>query len=503
MTDKQKPGVLLRYSSEHARDALSQWLEPDFRILPCASDEEAVAALSDPDQRLTALILLDLPPVDPEPHRLLVRARDQHPGLLKILIGDSIGLHTLTALLDEGLVDRCFEHPVDPDLLRSHLLTAALLRHERTSNDHQTDQPQGAPPAVLIVDDETTATKYLSRRLNRMQTSFRVLCADSAEQALKLIEDRHNGIAVVMTDQRMPGLQGKELLDQLKLSRPDIVRILTSAYGEVGVALDAVNEGGIFRYQTKPWQADRLLPVFHEALDQHQAIEEAQRSRASETTQTFRSIVGQRVEALQSTLGPLVDELAGGPATRDFLDTLSAIETLPPNGSHLRASQETPLERRLVTDIKDSTERATAGLSAGQEVPQWPDTARFEDLWRQTAGISEEPDNEAPMNATDLLLRSLATLFRASGLHPDALHIHTGIPGQRITLTTAEPLRIYTHLLAPLTRLSTPLLDQQCALLMTHLATRKLSGELTVRGSRQSCYLTITLPVRSATGEHQ
>ena len=55
MTDKQKPGVLLRYSSEHARDALSQWLEPDFRNLPCASDEEAVAALSDPEQRLTAL----------------------------------------------------------------------------------------------------------------------------------------------------------------------------------------------------------------------------------------------------------------------------------------------------------------------------------------------------------------------------------------------------------------------------------------------------------------
>lgn len=459
-----------------------------------------MAALSDPEQRLTALILLDLPPGDPDAHPLLVRARDQHPGLLKILVGESIGLPTLTALLDEGLVDRCFEHPINPDQLRSHLLTAILLPHERSWPAHQTNQPQGGLPAVLIVDDETTATKYLSRRLNRMQSAFRVLCADSAEQALELIEDPRNGIAVVMTDQRMPGLQGKELLDQLKLSRPDIVRILTSAYGEVGVALDAVNEGGIFRYQTKPWQADRLVPVFREALEQHRALEETRRSRASETTRAFRSIVGQRLQSLQSTLEPLVDELAGGPATGHFLDTLSAIETLPPNSSHLRASQETSLERRLVTDIRDCTERATAGLSPGPELPEWSDTASLEDLWQQTTREGEEPETGVPMNTTTLLLRSLATLFRASGLHPDTLHFGNDKPGPRITLTTTQPLRIYTHLLAPLTRLSGPLVDQQCALLITHLATRKLSGELTARGGLQSCQLTITLPVGSDMG---
>lgn len=497
MNNHQTPAVLLRYSSKHSRDNLSQWLEPDFRIIACSTDEEAMRTLNDPRQGITALIILDISPKEPGCRSILLRTRDQHPGLLRILINDAIGLTTLTALLDEGLIDRCFEHPLDPDQLRSHLLTAALLHHERISATDPALLPESVPPNVLIVDDETTATKYVSRQLNRIQTSFRVMCAASAEQALEMIENPRNRIAVVMTDQRMPGMQGKELLDHLRLSRPDIVRILTSAYGEVGVALDAVNEGGIFRYQTKPWQADRLLPVFREALDQHRALEETHLSRVNETFQAFQIIVRERIRSLLNAIGPLVDDLAGGAATQAFLDTLSDIETLPPNRSHLRASRETPLERRLVEEVTNDIQRATNSLYPGRETLEWRDASQLEYQWQQAVREIASPDIGTPESTLMLLFRSMATLLDASGLNPDTLEIETNEHSRQTTITLAEPLRIYTHLLAPLTRISRPLLDQQCALLIVHLTTRKLSGELNVQGSRQSCGLTIRLPVDS------
>ena len=106
---------------------------------------------------------------------LLARARDHHPRILKILIGDAIALNLLVKLLDHQLVDRCFEQPVNPDVIRSHVLTAALTREEQTFSPDTSEAHEGPKPAILIVDDEPTATRYLSRQLERMQDEFRVL----------------------------------------------------------------------------------------------------------------------------------------------------------------------------------------------------------------------------------------------------------------------------------------------------------------------------------------
>ncbi len=120
---------------------------------------------------------------------------------------------------------------------------------------------------ILLVDDEEQTLKYFVRALG---DEFQVFTAVSADAAESLIEERGEDIAVVISDQRMPGKSGITLLDGLRQSRPDIIRILTTAYGELSQAIEAVNRGEIFRYITKPWDFEVLRQELKLALYVHQ-----------------------------------------------------------------------------------------------------------------------------------------------------------------------------------------------------------------------------------------
>lgn len=118
--------------------------------------------------------------------------------------------------------------------------------------------------AVLFVDDEEQALKYFDRAFAKY---FRILTASSAEKAWQLITDPVHHIGVLITDHRMPQQTGVDLLEKTRKTYPSIVRILTTAYADVDNAIQAVNEGAIFRYVTKPWDIRDLLGVLRTAMD--------------------------------------------------------------------------------------------------------------------------------------------------------------------------------------------------------------------------------------------
>ncbi|MGM0768812.1 MAG: response regulator [Pseudomonadota bacterium] len=487
MANTGTPEVILRYDHEQDRDQFDRLFGRDFSIRPFPSDSAALEYLDQARGQPAAIVVL--------PHRsgehlesaLLAEARDRYPRLLKILLGDTIALNLLVSLLETQLIDRCFEQPVNPDLIRSHVLAAALTRPETPPVVGADNPGDGNKPAVLIVDDEPAATKYLARQLARMQDDFRVLCALSAEDAFRCIGEDGDTIAVVMTDQRMPGMHGKDLLDELRQSHPAIVRILTSAWGEVDVALDAVNEGRIFHYQTKPWHARDLLPLFRKALSRHRALVSARDSSRSQAEQHFAELRQQRHARLLDHLAEPVDAIAATPVVADFLDSLAVIRTLPANASHLRASQETPLEQELVRGFSDTVRRQLATLA---RVPglQPPGQYELESALAETT-ISDPaapPEHQTPLS---MLCHSLVTLLAASGLTRGDVVIARD--GDQLAISTSGPLRIYSHLLAPLTRLSRPLLEQQSALFLLHLTTRLLGGEISVTGGDQCAWITL------------
>jgi putative nucleotidyltransferase with HDIG domain len=116
---------------------------------------------------------------------------------------------------------------------------------------------------VLFVDDEVNILKSLVRLFRA--DSVRVFTASSAAEALALLGSEP--IQVVVSDQRMPGTTGAKLLAQVRERWPEIARILLTGYAEIQVAVEAINQGEIFRLLTKPWNDLELRATVRRALD--------------------------------------------------------------------------------------------------------------------------------------------------------------------------------------------------------------------------------------------
>jgi len=116
---------------------------------------------------------------------------------------------------------------------------------------------------ILFVDDEDNILKSLKRALNK--EPYRKLFARSGEEALKILqkEDVH----VIVTDMRMPGMTGLQLLRKVKPEYPDIVKLVLSGFAQLPQVLATVNQVDIFKFITKPWEIDEFKHALNSALD--------------------------------------------------------------------------------------------------------------------------------------------------------------------------------------------------------------------------------------------
>lgn len=120
--------------------------------------------------------------------------------------------------------------------------------------------------AILFVDDEEKTRKYFSRLFGQ---NFEVLVAEDGVQGLELFQKNMDKIGVIVTDQRMPNMTGTQLLEKVAELKPSCVRILSTAYADVDAAVDSVNNGGIYRYVTKPWEVNDLEMTLTRAMELH------------------------------------------------------------------------------------------------------------------------------------------------------------------------------------------------------------------------------------------
>src|SRR5260221_6502690 len=119
---------------------------------------------------------------------------------------------------------------------------------------------------VLLVDDEPRLVAGLRRRLSGR---FRIRCAESAVEALALV-DSDGTFAAVVSDVNMPGMNGIELMREMRRRAPDTVRLILTGRSDFETAVAAVNEGAVFRFHTKPVAADILVESVENALLRHQ-----------------------------------------------------------------------------------------------------------------------------------------------------------------------------------------------------------------------------------------
>jgi DNA-binding NtrC family response regulator len=126
--------------------------------------------------------------------------------------------------------------------------------------------------SILLVDDEPEILFSLRGLLRR---EFDLHTANSGAEALEVLKKQ--SIHVIMTDQRMPEMTGVELLRRARGEHPESIRIVFTGYADIKAVIDAINQGQIYRYLTKPWDPDELLAVLHQACDHYDRITQRRR----------------------------------------------------------------------------------------------------------------------------------------------------------------------------------------------------------------------------------
>jgi len=218
----------------------------------------------------------------------------------------------------------CFSPPVDAEalaaLLRAHhRLPAHLLRareHRRT---------------LLLVDDEENILSALKRLLRR--DGYQIVTARNGTEGLQRLAE--HPVDVILSDQRMPGMSGVEFLRQAKALYPDTVRLTLSGFTDLQSIIDAVNEGAIYKFLTKPWDDDLLRSHLAQAFAQKEMADENKRlttqlAGANAELETLNTRLAVLLEAQQAQSRLLASSASG---TRELLDHLpAAVLGIDPDG---------------------------------------------------------------------------------------------------------------------------------------------------------------------------
>ena len=117
---------------------------------------------------------------------------------------------------------------------------------------------------ILAVDDEPANLRMLERLFRR---EHRVLTANSGEEALELLRKEH--VSLIITDQRMPGMSGTEMLRESMQSSPDSIKIILTGYTDAAALTEAINTTRVYKFVSKPWDPAALRQTVQDAFREH------------------------------------------------------------------------------------------------------------------------------------------------------------------------------------------------------------------------------------------
>jgi response regulator RpfG family c-di-GMP phosphodiesterase len=157
---------------------------------------------------------------------------------------------------------------------------------------------------ILCVDDEENILRALRRLLRK--EPYRLLTAGSGIEGLKILEAEHPW--VIISDQRMPQMDGVTFFKKVMETHPDIIRITLTGYTDIETIKDAVNQGHIYKFLLKPWNDENLILDIRQAVDQYQLMSanqelnrriKAQNDELKHLNEHLESVVEERTEELR------------------------------------------------------------------------------------------------------------------------------------------------------------------------------------------------------------
>jgi len=192
-------------------------------------------------------------------------------------------------------------------------------------------QEIAANATLLFVDDEVNVLSSLKRLFRPF--GYRIFTAEGGAQGLEIMA--RETIDIVISDMRMPQMNGAEFLQKVKEQWPDTVRILLTGYAEIGATIDAINKGHIYRYISKPWEDNDIVLAIKQALRQkqlekaNQGLEELTRKQNEELKDLNANLeqkVKARTEEVRQTMGFL--EVAHEKLKKGFITSIRVFSNL-------------------------------------------------------------------------------------------------------------------------------------------------------------------------------
>jgi len=301
-----------------------------------------------------------------------------------------------------------------------------------------------APWKILCVDDEPNIVAAL-RRLFR-SSGYQVLTATSGAEALTLLAQEP--VNLIISDMRMPGMDGAQLLERVRKEWPQTTRVLLTGYADIKSTVAAINSGEVYRYVTKPWDDAEILATARQVFEQQALRHEKERLQAQVHAKNaelaeLNATLEQKVATRTAELSELSQKLK-----KNYLTSIKVFSNLMEwRGGHLSGHS------RRVADLARRTSRAMdmgdadrqdlfiAGLlhDIGQiglsdSVLARPVPKLSEDevaTYRKHAALGEQ----ALMAMDDM--QAVAALIRAHHERHDGLGYPDGLAGDKIPLGAA------------------------------------------------------------------
>lgn len=218
---------------------------------------------------------------------------------------------------------------------------------------------------VIFIDDEIGILNSIKRVFRKSE--FEVIVTENPEDVFQHIQD--TPVALVVSDQRMPKMEGVQVLEKVKELSPNTVRMMLTGYADIQAATHAINKGGIFRFLTKPWDESDLRQAIQHGIDQYrlitenirlQALTKNQNAELKDLNENLEKKVYERTEQITKLNRELKVSFMG---SIKMMDKLAQVHN-PTIGSHAKRVTKLliPLAKKMGMDSNELFEVQVAAL---------------------------------------------------------------------------------------------------------------------------------------------
>lgn len=172
---------------------------------------------------------------------------------------------------------------------------------------------------ILAIDDEQNNLSLLQRTL---RTNYNILLASSGEEALGVVEEYGDEISLIVSDQKMPVMEGTEFFKKISNKHPNIVKILLTGHSNIDILIEAINECHLFQYILKPFEPEQLSMIVETGIQKYE-LSASKTQILQDLSELFYKTIKSIAQALDAK-----DEYTHGHSIRVTLYSLALAKTL-------------------------------------------------------------------------------------------------------------------------------------------------------------------------------